>query len=57
MLAWTGLVNDTQRGPFMADHDDAVLYDISDGLATITINRPDAMNAMNTAAKVALRDA
>ncbi|WP_329028749.1 enoyl-CoA hydratase/isomerase family protein [Streptomyces sp. NBC_01423] len=41
----------------MADHDDAVLYDISDGLATITINRPDAMNAMNTAAKVALRDA
>ena len=36
---------------------DAVLTDVSDGLATITINRPDAMNAMNTAAKVALRDA
>lgn len=41
----------------MADHDDAVLHDIVDGLATITINRPDAMNALNTAAKVALRDA
>lgn len=36
---------------------DAVLMDVSDGLATITINRPDAMNAMNTEAKVALRDA
>ncbi|MFF5564512.1 enoyl-CoA hydratase-related protein [Streptomyces sp. NPDC012623] len=36
---------------------DTVLYDVADGLATITINRPEAMNAMNTAAKVALRDA
>ncbi|MFB7552067.1 enoyl-CoA hydratase/isomerase family protein [Streptomyces sp. NPDC056154] len=36
---------------------DSVLYEVSEGLATITINRPDAMNAMNTAAKVALRDA
>lgn len=36
---------------------DSVLYEVSDGLATITINRPDAMNAMNTEAKVALRDA
>jgi 2-(1,2-epoxy-1,2-dihydrophenyl)acetyl-CoA isomerase len=35
---------------------DAVLYEVSDGLATITINRPEAMNAMNTEAKVALRD-
>ncbi|MCX5399551.1 enoyl-CoA hydratase/isomerase family protein [Streptomyces sp. NBC_00102] len=33
-----------------------VLYEVSDGLATITLNRPDAMNAMNTEAKVALRD-
>ncbi|MFE5243778.1 MULTISPECIES: enoyl-CoA hydratase/isomerase family protein [unclassified Streptomyces] len=41
----------------MADPADTVLTDVSDGLATITINRPDAMNAMNTAAKVALRDA
>ncbi|MEU0394230.1 enoyl-CoA hydratase-related protein [Streptomyces sp. NPDC006208] len=36
---------------------DSVLYDVSDGLATITINRPEAMNAMNVDAKVALRDA
>ncbi|WP_326591778.1 enoyl-CoA hydratase/isomerase family protein [Streptomyces brevispora] len=36
---------------------DDVLCEVSDGLATITINRPDAMNAMNTATKVALRDA
>lgn len=36
---------------------DTVLYEVSDGLATITINRPEAMNAMNIAAKVALRDA
>ncbi|HET6856551.1 MAG TPA: enoyl-CoA hydratase-related protein [Streptomyces sp.] len=36
---------------------DTVLYEVADGLATITINRPDAMNAMNTEAKVALRDA
>ncbi|MEU3185257.1 enoyl-CoA hydratase-related protein [Streptomyces sp. NPDC006923] len=36
---------------------DTVLYEVSDGLATITINRPEAMNAMNIAAKTALRDA
>lgn len=36
---------------------DSVLYDVNDGLATITINRPEAMNAMNVDAKVALRDA
>ncbi|MET9586717.1 enoyl-CoA hydratase-related protein [Streptomyces sp. NPDC006539] len=42
----------------MADNvADTVLYEVTDGLSTITINRPDAMNAMNTAAKVALRDA
>ena len=34
----------------MADLADTVLTEVSDGLATITINRPDAMNAMNTAA-------
>ncbi|CAM5470329.1 Enoyl-CoA hydratase OS=Streptomyces alboniger OX=132473 GN=CP975_23320 PE=3 SV=1 [Streptomyces alboniger] len=36
---------------------DSVLHEVSDGLATITINRPEAMNAMNTEAKAALRDA
>jgi 2-(1,2-epoxy-1,2-dihydrophenyl)acetyl-CoA isomerase len=36
---------------------DTVLYETADGLATITFNRPDAMNALNTEAKVALRDA
>ncbi len=33
-----------------------VLYEVSDGLATVTLNRPDAMNALNTEAKVALRE-
>ncbi|MEU9186419.1 enoyl-CoA hydratase-related protein [Streptomyces sp. NPDC048484] len=36
---------------------DTVLYEVSDGLATITLNRPGAMNAMNTETKVALREA
>jgi 2-(1,2-epoxy-1,2-dihydrophenyl)acetyl-CoA isomerase len=36
---------------------DTVLYEVSDGLATITLNRPEAMNALNVAAKVALREA
>ncbi|MDQ0959342.1 MULTISPECIES: enoyl-CoA hydratase/isomerase family protein [unclassified Streptomyces] len=36
---------------------DTVLYEVTDGLATITLNRPEAMNALNVAAKVALREA
>ncbi|MER5769245.1 enoyl-CoA hydratase-related protein [Streptomyces sp. NPDC001985] len=36
---------------------DSVLYEVRDGLATITINRPDAMNALNIETKAALRDA
>ncbi|MEU6343079.1 enoyl-CoA hydratase-related protein [Streptomyces sp. NPDC046977] len=36
---------------------DTVLYEVGDGLATITLNRPDAMNALNVGTKVALRDA
>lgn len=36
---------------------DTVLYEVSDGLATVTLNRPEAMNALNVAAKAALRDA
>lgn len=35
---------------------DTVLYDLNEGLATITLNRPDAMNALNEEAKNALRD-
>ncbi|MFE6362285.1 enoyl-CoA hydratase/isomerase family protein [Streptomyces sp. NPDC057806] len=36
---------------------DTVLYEVSDGLATITLNRPEAMNALNIQSKVALREA
>ncbi|GAB2590278.1 enoyl-CoA hydratase-related protein [Streptomyces capparidis] len=36
---------------------DTVLYESADSLATITLNRPDAMNSLDTATKVALRDA
>jgi 2-(1,2-epoxy-1,2-dihydrophenyl)acetyl-CoA isomerase len=35
---------------------DTVLYDVTDGVATVTLNRPDAMNALNTELKTALRD-
>ncbi|MGW8378702.1 enoyl-CoA hydratase-related protein [Streptomyces sp. ODS28] len=35
---------------------DTVIYDVSEGLATVTLNRPDAMNSLNTELKVALRD-
>ncbi|MFD4789240.1 enoyl-CoA hydratase/isomerase family protein [Streptomyces sp. NPDC058459] len=36
---------------------DTVLHEVSDGLATITLNRPEAMNALNVATKNALREA
>ncbi|MGW0607379.1 2-cyclohexenylcarbonyl CoA isomerase [Streptomyces sp. NPDC002640] len=36
---------------------DTVLYEVSDALAIVTLNRPEAMNALNVEAKVALRDA
>ncbi|HEY5833700.1 enoyl-CoA hydratase/isomerase family protein [Streptomyces sp.] len=36
---------------------DGVLYEVTDGLATVTLNRPEAMNALDTGAKNALRDA
>ncbi|ARQ68754.1 enoyl-CoA hydratase [Streptomyces marincola] len=39
----------------MADTD-TVLYDVTDGLATVTLNRPEAMNALNVTTKEALRD-
>lgn len=36
---------------------DTVLYEVDDGLATITLNRPEAMNALDTATKLALLEA
>ncbi|MFJ1706489.1 enoyl-CoA hydratase-related protein [Kitasatospora sp. NPDC088346] len=36
---------------------DSVLYELDNGLAVITINRPEAMNALDVPTKVALRDA
>jgi len=35
---------------------DSVLYEVADGLATVTLNRPGAMNALDTETKNALRD-
>jgi 2-(1,2-epoxy-1,2-dihydrophenyl)acetyl-CoA isomerase len=37
--------------------DQPVVYTVSDGVATITLNRPEAMNSLNVATKVGLRDA
>ena len=37
--------------------DQPVLYAVEDGIATVTLNRPDAMNSLDVATKVALRDA
>lgn len=36
---------------------DTVLYEVSDALAIITLNRPEAMNALDVETKVALREA
>ena len=36
--------------------DQPVLLDLSDGIATITLNRPDAMNSLDVATKVMLLD-
>src|SRR5918995_503185 len=41
----------------MTDMNDPVLLDVSDGVATITLNRPDAMNSLDVATKEALLDA
>ena len=35
---------------------DVLHYDLSDAVATVTMNRPDARNALDTALKTALRD-
>jgi 2-(1,2-epoxy-1,2-dihydrophenyl)acetyl-CoA isomerase len=36
--------------------DQPVTYAVSDGVATITLDRPDDMNSLDVATKVALRD-
>ena len=41
----------------MTDQSQPVLYDVADNIATITLNRPEAMNSLDIATKVALRDA
>lgn len=44
----------------MTTPDDArgsVRYEVSDGVATVILDRPDAMNALDSATKVALREA
>ena len=43
--------------PAPAPSPDPVLVDHADGVATITLNRPDAMNSLDVATKEALRDA
>jgi 2-(1,2-epoxy-1,2-dihydrophenyl)acetyl-CoA isomerase len=35
---------------------DSVLYEVDDGLATVTLNRPEARNALDTDTKNELRD-
>jgi 2-(1,2-epoxy-1,2-dihydrophenyl)acetyl-CoA isomerase len=37
--------------------DQAVIYDVADGVATLTLNRPDAMNSLDVRTKEALREA
>ncbi|HET6627392.1 MAG TPA: enoyl-CoA hydratase-related protein [Nocardioidaceae bacterium] len=37
--------------------DQAVTYTVDDGVATITLNRPDAMNSLDVATKMALKEA
>jgi 2-(1,2-epoxy-1,2-dihydrophenyl)acetyl-CoA isomerase len=36
---------------------ESVLYDLAEGVATITLNRPDAMNSLTAETKIALREA
>ncbi len=52
--AWPGEPRRTAGWIVMSD---PVLLDVSDGVATITFNRPDAMNSLDVATKVALLDA
>ena len=47
---------DRDRLPAMTDSE-PVLLDLTDGVATITLNRPDAMNSLDVATKEALLEA
>ena len=46
-----------RQTPPMTASTSPVLYDLTNHVATITLNRPDAMNSLNVETKVALRDA
>ncbi|MCW2801192.1 MAG: enoyl-CoA hydratase, partial [Aeromicrobium sp.] len=37
--------------------DSPVRYEVADGIATVALDRPDSMNSLTVAMKVALRDA
>src|SRR3954449_8646 len=50
-------MTDPMTDPVSDTHDEPVRYDVADGIAMITLNRPDAMNSLDMATKVALRDA
>jgi 2-(1,2-epoxy-1,2-dihydrophenyl)acetyl-CoA isomerase len=53
----TDPVTESQNETQTEAQDEPVRYDVVDGVATITLNRPDAMNSLDVATKVALRDA
>lgn len=40
-----------------SDDDSPISYDVVDGVATVTLRRPDRMNSLTLPAKIALRDA
>ncbi len=42
--------------PALGNSDPAVLYEVADGVATLTLNRPDARNVMNVEAMRALHE-
>ena len=51
----TRLTTRPTKGPPMSDQ--PVLLEVADGVATITLNRPDAMNSLDVATKEALLEA